>query len=49
MGDKEQSKNFADTAKELECDESEDALDKAMDGLKVKTEANPEEEKPKEE
>lgn len=34
---------FENVAKELECDESEDALDKAMDGLKVKTpEAEPE-------
>ena len=40
MGDK--NDKFEDVAKELGCDESEDALDKAMAGLKVEVEPEPE-------
>jgi hypothetical protein len=36
---------FEDIGKELECDESKDALARAMDGVKVKTKADPEKEK----
>ncbi|CAA0112342.1 Uncharacterised protein [Halioglobus japonicus] len=37
MPDEDKDK-FENIAKELECDESEDALDKVMEGLKVKIE-----------
>jgi len=44
--DKEDKDKFENIAKELECDESDDALDKAMDDLSVKVEK--EKEDPKE-
>tara|TARA_B100001540_G_scaffold317330_1_gene350044 strand:- start:376 stop:522 length:147 start_codon:yes stop_codon:yes gene_type:complete len=36
-GEVSKSDKFEDVARDIECDESEDALDKALDSLNVKT------------
>ena len=45
--DKDQLERFKETAKELECDESDKALDKAFKSIKPETEPPTKPEKPK--